>query len=68
MRLQRTSTIIFLLLLALLVFAGFFPSPLTIMLVASASSALVLVQVYAVLRDDAGAVKKKPHLGHYQAK
>jgi hypothetical protein len=69
MPLQKISMIIFLALLALLLLAGLYPTPLSILLVAGASSALVLLQTYAVLRDDSGRVPKgKPYLNYYQRK
>ena len=69
MSLQQTSSLILIVLLGLLVVAGFFPSPLTIMLVAGTSSALVLLQCYVILRDDsAPAPKKRPYLNQFRQK
>lgn len=54
MRLSSVSFLIIVLLLASLALAGVFPSPLTIGLAATATSALVLWQAYAILKDDTG--------------
>ncbi|TXF85980.1 hypothetical protein FUA23_20175 [Neolewinella aurantiaca] len=59
MKLFSVSRTIFLLALLFLALAGFFPSPLTIGLAATAFSALALWQTYAILRDDSAAAKRK---------
>jgi len=69
MSLQKTSFFILAALLGLLVVAGVYPSPLTIMLVAGVSSALVLLQSYIILRDDSGSTSTgKPYLNQFRRK
>lgn len=52
MSLSFVSRLIVLLVLVLLAITGFYPTPTMIGLTALASSALVLWQTYAILRDD----------------
>ncbi|MEM1358082.1 MAG: hypothetical protein AAGF89_07785 [Bacteroidota bacterium] len=70
MKLLNFTFLIFLAVIALMVFAAFFPSPLTVFLAASGSAVLVVYQVYAVLRDDGPTFtpEKQPNFPGYQRK
>lgn len=59
MKLFSISSTIFFLALLLLAIAGFYPSPLSIGLAATAFSALVIWQTYAILRDESPSAKRR---------
>ncbi|MEL7161684.1 MAG: hypothetical protein AAFN92_13070 [Bacteroidota bacterium] len=70
MSLRKLTYVILLMVLLLMVGAGIFPSPLTIALAVGGTSVLVLLQVYAVLRDEDGAptAHRRPNYAGHQRK